>query len=169
MHISTVSHHLTFLATLPLHHYSNPVLTIHQAEEILNKKSGWKVLTGTTDFSEIAVENPPSAGHKLAFDIVIDRMLGYIGSYFVKLEGQVDALVFSGGIGEKSALLRQTLVGKCKCLGFSIDEGLNERGPGEEETVLDISKDGSAKRLRVLIVQTNEQVSFFFVSVYVGE
>ena len=107
------------------------------------------------------MENPPSAGHKLAFDIVIDRMLGYIGSYFVKLEGQVDALVFSGGIGEKSALIRRELVEKCKCLGFNIDVEKNEKGPGEE-TVLDISRDGSGKGLKVLVVQTNEQVSFFF-------
>ncbi|RJE22923.1 Acetokinase [Aspergillus sclerotialis] len=135
---------------------STKEMHISTAEEILNKKSGWKVLTGTTDFAEIAVENPPSAGHKLAFDIVVDRMLGYIGSYFVKLEGQVDALVFSGGIGERSALIRRELVERCKCLGFNIDVGKNEKGPGEE-TVLDISRDGSGKGLKVLVVQTNEQ------------
>jgi acetate kinase len=134
-----------------------------KAEEILNKKSGWKALTGTTDFAKIAVSDAPDT-HKLAFDIVVDRILGYIGSYYVKLNGQVDAIVFAGGIGEKSALLRRTLVEQCRSLGVAIDPGANDKGPGDE-TVKDISLDG--KGPRVLICQTNEQVRpwlfvFFF-------
>lgn len=77
----------------------------------------------------------------------------------MKLEGQVDALVFAGGIGEKSALTRRVLTEKCSCLGFGIDQGKNEKGPGEEETVLDVSKGKDGPR--VLVVQTNEQVGFF--------
>ncbi|KAJ5132488.1 hypothetical protein N7448_006646 [Penicillium atrosanguineum] len=129
---------------------------ISTAEEILNKKSGWKALTGTTDFAEIAVESPPSEAHKLAFDILVDRILGYIGNYYVKLGGEVDALVFAGGIGEKSALLRRTLSEKCKSLGIAIDSEANDKGPEDDETVKDISK-GAGKGPRVLICQTNEQ------------
>ena len=128
-----------------------------QAEDILNKQSGWKALTGTTDFAQIAVPNPPSEAHKLAFDIFVDRIQGYIGSYYVKLNGELDGVVFAGGIGEKSALLRRTLVDKCQCLGLAIDDVANDKGPGDEETVKDISK-GSGKGPRVLICQTNEQV-----------
>lgn len=135
---------------------------ISTAEEILNKKSGWKVLTGTTDFSKIAVENPPSKEHKLALDIVVDRICGFVGNYFVKLEGRVDALVFAGGIGEKSSLLRKRVVEQCKCLGFAIDEAQNDKGPEtEEQTVTDISKD-KAKTPRVLICQTDEQYEMAF-------
>jgi acetate kinase len=123
----------------------------------LNKQSGWKALTGTTDFSQIAVENFPSESHKLAFDILVDRMLGYIGNYFVKLGGHVDAIVFAGGIGEKSALLRRTLAEKCKCLGVAINAEANVKGPEAKETVKDITQ-GSSKGPRVLICQTNEQV-----------
>lgn len=115
-------------------------------------------MTGTTDFSEIAVENPPSEAHKLAFDILVDRILGYIGNYYVKLGGEVDALVFAGGIGEKSALLRRTLSEKCKSLGVAIDSQANDKGPQDGETVMDISK-GAGKGPRALICQTNEQVS----------
>lgn len=130
-----------------------------QAEEILNKNSGWKGLTGTTDFSEIAVENPPSENHKLAFDIVVDRISGFVGSYFVKLDGQLDALVFAGGLGEKSALLRQAVVRQCRCLGVSIDQTKNRQGPADEKaTVTEISEQ-PGRSPRVLICQTNEQVS----------
>ncbi|CAI7571399.1 unnamed protein product [Penicillium pancosmium] len=129
---------------------------LSMAEEILNKKSGWKALTGTTDFSQIAVETPPSEAHKLAFDILVDRTLGYIGNYYVKLGGEVDALVFAGGIGEKSALLRRILAEKCSSLGLAIDSDANDKGVEEDQTVKDISK-GGGKGPRTLICQTNEQ------------
>ncbi|KAJ5103449.1 Acetate/Proprionate kinase [Penicillium argentinense] len=134
---------------------STKEMHISQAEEILNKQSGWKALTGTTDFSKIAMENPPSESHKLAFDILVDRILGYIGNYYVKLGGEVDALVFAGGIGEKSALLRRTLIEKTGSLGVAIDSDANDQGP-EDKTVKDITK-GGGKGPRVLICQTNEQ------------
>ncbi|CAI7580573.1 unnamed protein product [Penicillium glandicola] len=135
---------------------STTEMHISTAEEILNKQSGWKALTGTTDFAKIAVANPPSKAHQLAFDIIVDRIQGYIGSYYVKLNGEVDGVVFAGGIGEKSSLLRRTLVDKCQCLGLAIDDAANDKGPGDEETVKDISKD-SCKGPRVLVCQTNEQ------------
>lgn len=143
---------------------STKEMHISTAEEILNKKSGWKALTGTTDFGEIAVENPPSEAHKLAFDILVDRILGYIGSYYLKLNGEVDALVFAGGIGEKSALLRRTLSEKCQSLGVKINLEANENGPEENETVKDISK-GGGKGPRVLICQTNEQFEMAYHTV----
>jgi acetate kinase len=81
-----------------------------------------------------------------------------MGNYYVKLNGQVDAVVFAGGIGEKSALLRQTLADKLECLGVAVDTAANEQGPGDGETVKDISA-GGGKGPRVLVCQTNEQVS----------
>lgn len=71
-------------------------LHISKAEEILNKQSGWKALTGTSNFAEIAKPDAPES-HKLAMDIFVDRIVGYVGSYYVKLGGEVDALVFAGG------------------------------------------------------------------------
>ncbi|CEJ56220.1 Putative Acetate kinase [Penicillium brasilianum] len=143
---------------------STKEMHISTAEEILNKQSGWKALTGTTDFSKIAVEDFPSEAHKLAFDILVDRILGYIGNYYLKLGGQVDALVFAGGIGEKSALLRRTLVEKCQCLGVAIDAKANDKGPEDKETVKDISQ-GAGKGPRVLICQTNEQFEMAYHTV----
>ncbi|CEL08012.1 Putative Acetate kinase [Aspergillus calidoustus] len=135
---------------------STKEMHISTAEEILNKKSGWKVLTGTTDFSQIAVKEPPTPQHKLAFDIFVDRIVGFVGNYFVKLDGQVDALVFAGGIGEKSALLRQVVVEKIRSLGFGIDGSANDKGPSESETVVDITEKSEGVK-RVLICQTDEQ------------
>ncbi|KFA63702.1 hypothetical protein S40285_08784 [Stachybotrys chlorohalonatus IBT 40285] len=126
-------------------------LHISKAEEILNKKSGWKSLTGTTDFGTIANSDEPS--HKLAFDILVDRICGFVGSYYVSLEGKVDALVFAGGIGEKSDALRRAVVHRANCLGFVIDD---RRNAGDiTDVVQDIGASGS--RHRVLVCQTDEQ------------
>ncbi|KAI1751876.1 acetate kinase [Xylaria castorea] len=80
-------------------------LHISRAEEILNKECGWKALTGTTNFGTIvssAKGTTPDARCKLALDLFIDRICGYVGAYYVALGGRVDALVFAGSIGEKS-------------------------------------------------------------------
>lgn len=126
-------------------------LHITRAEEILNKESGWKALTGTTDFRVISESDDPK--HKLAFDLFVDRVCGFVGSYYVTLQGQVDALVFAGGIGEKSALLRSAVLQQAGCLGFAIDEGRNKSVGGG--VVEDIGAAGA--KHGVLVCQTDEQ------------
>jgi len=90
---------------------------------------------------------------RLAFDIFIDRILGYVGSYYVSLLGNVDALVFAGGIGEKSNLLRKKVTEEASCLGFEISGELNER---KIEDVVQEVGTKEAKH-RTLVCQTNEQ------------
>lgn len=130
---------------------STKELHISRAEEILNKESGWKSLTGTTNFGTIAASSDPT--HELAFDLFVDRICGFVGTYYVTLRGQVDALVFAGGIGEKSERLRAAVVEQCQCLGFEIDEGRN--GKKIEGVVQDVGRDGAPHR--VLVCQTDEQ------------
>lgn len=127
-------------------------LHISVAEEILNKQSGWKAMTGTTNFGIVADSDDPQC--RLAFDIFVDRVCGFIGSYYVSLEGKVDALVFAGGIGEKSAKLRRAVVDRVSCLGFAIDETRNEKKI--TETVQEVDQ-ADAGHHRVLVCQTDEQ------------
>ncbi len=119
----------------------------------MNKKSGWKAMTGTTDFGKISASDSPEC--KLAFDIFVDRIQSSVGSYYVKLVGKVDALVFAGGIGEKGALLRTAIIGRCNCLGFELDQEKNGQRP--KKLVEDVSKEGV--KHKTLIVQTDEQAS----------
>jgi acetate kinase len=125
---------------------------ITQAEEILNKESGWKSLTGTTDFGKISASDREE--DQLAFNIFVDRIQNYVAPYFTKLDGKVDALVFAGGIGEKGDKLRKAVVDGVRCLGFEIDEGKN--GKKMEDVVTDISQEGA--RYKTLVVQTDEQL-----------
>ncbi|CDO71825.1 hypothetical protein BN946_scf184939.g49 [Trametes cinnabarina] len=143
---------------------------VTQAEEILNKRSGWAALTGTTDFGTIvkemkAVEARRAAGEevneeegkwKIAFDLFLDRIVGYLGAYYVKLGGEVDALVFAGGIGEKSVELREAVVESVRCLGFALDEKANQEVDSRDGAVVDV---GKLKELRrVLVCRTDEQL-----------
>ncbi|KAF1939655.1 acetate kinase [Clathrospora elynae] len=143
--------HYTHSAGKPSHR-SSEKMHITQAEEILNKNSGWKSLTGTTDFGKISSSDRHE--DRLAFNIFVDRILNYVGPYFTKLDGEVDALVFAGGIGEKGDKLRQAVVQGVRCLGFAIDEKKN--GTAIEDVVTDISS-GNAK-YKTLVVQTDEQL-----------
>jgi acetate kinase len=145
-------------------------LHISRAEEILNKESGWKALTGTTNFAVIAGQpddddnnnnsssSSSSSSKRLAFDLFVDRVCGFVGSYFVSLRGRVDALVFAGGIGEKSARLRAAVVEQAACLGFALDERANNEvgaADGEGWVVQDVGREGVTPR--VLVCRTDEQ------------
>jgi acetate kinase len=132
---------------------SGEKLHITHAEQILNKEAGWKALAGTTDFGKIS--SGADAESKLAFDLMVDRILGFLGSYYVSLRGEVDALVFAGGMGEKGVKLREKVVEGVNCLGFELDAGKNEK-PGDNDVVTEITAKGAERR--VLICQTDEQL-----------
>lgn len=131
---------------------STAQLHITRAEQILNKEAGWKALAGTTDFGKISAAKDDDS--KLAFELFVDRVLGFVGSYYVSLRGDVDALVFAGGIGEKGVKLRKEVVEGVKCLGFAIDAEKNESVGSN--VVEDVS--ASDAKYKVLICQTDEQL-----------
>lgn len=136
-------------------HDRSKSMHVTEAEKILNTQAGWKALTGTTDFHDIATSEKPS--HKLAFDIFVNRITHYVGGYFVQLEGQLDAIVFSGGIGENSTELRSAVVQHCACLGFDpVSEAKNQAVREREDVVLDIGQ--GIKITRTLVCKTNEEL-----------
>lgn len=134
-------------------------LHISRAEEILNKRAGWSALAGTTDFAAIAsaaADDPRSSPEAaLAFDLFVDRVSAFVGSYYVSLRGRADALVFAGGIGEKSARLRAAVVDQVSCLGFAVDPSKNDADAAGDSTVWDIGAPDSTHR--VLVCRTDEQ------------
>jgi len=96
----------------------------------------------------------------------VDRVCGFIGSYYVSLAGRVDALVFAGGIGEKGAALRAAVAEKCACLGFAIDARANDEYAGGGDVVVDIGRKAvgggeggrwEPQQKKVLVCATDEQ------------
>jgi len=110
--------------------------TMEEALEILSKKSGLLGLSGVSNDLRLVVE-AVEAGNthaQLAFDTLCDNILGYIGMYAAYLNG-LDALVFTGGIGTNSALLRQKVCENLGYLGLKLDESRNEgRADGKVST-----------------------------------
>ncbi|MBW3696117.1 acetate/propionate family kinase [Vibrio sp. T187] len=95
--------------------------------ETLNKKSGFLGVSGlTSDARGIleAMENGHE-GAKLAFEVFTYRVAKYIGSYMIPM-GSLDAIIFTGGIGENSLPIRSEILKNLKLLGFVEDEQGNE-------------------------------------------
>jgi acetate kinase len=126
-------------------------LTIEELDIILNKKSGLKGLCGTNDMRE--VEEKAKNGDeraKLAFEIFCYRIKKYIGAYCVAV-GKVDALVFTGGIGEHSAKVREKVCeGLDESLGILLDNDANN----DHKTL--ISDKNS--RIKLFVIATNEEL-----------
>jgi len=103
-----------------------------EVAHLLENESGLKGLSGTTGDLRV-VEERAAAGDersRLALDLFSYRLRKYIGAYWAALGG-LDALVFSGGIGEKSAAMRSAVVEPLEEIGLKLDPAANLTGPPE--------------------------------------
>lgn len=125
-------------------------LTAKQIDSIMNKNSGMLGLTETSnDMREIEAEAfRGSERHKLALEVYCHRVKKYIGAYIAVLGG-IDAIVFTGGVGEKSFFVRETVLTDMACLGIKMDAAKNNRND------MDI---GTGK-VKILVIPTNEELS----------
>ena len=124
-----------------------------QINDFLNKKCGVLGVSGvSSDFRDI--EAAAARGNfraQLALDIFAHDVKKYIGAYAAVLDG-VDAIIFTAGLGENSAAMRQAICQGLSYLGVEIDPEKNQVR-GEE---VDIS--GAGARCRVLVIPTNEEL-----------
>lgn len=124
-----------------------------EIDKMLNTESGLKGLTGISDMRDIsalAAAKDPLAQE--ALEIYTQRVRHYLGAYFAEL-GQLDAIVFTAGVGENSAEIRSMVCANLNALGIEIDEDLNQ---AKAKNNRDISLLGS--RIRVLVIPTNEEL-----------
>jgi acetate kinase len=118
-------------------------------DRILNRESGLKGLAGSGDMREvISAADGGDERARLALEVFVHRLSAGIGSMLGALGG-LDALIFTGGIGENVPLVRERSCGTFEFLGVDIDSALNAQGPER-----DISTAGSA--VRVLVIRTEE-------------
>ena len=125
-------------------------LTADEVENLLNKQSGLLGVSGVSSDSRY-VEKAANEGNyraKLALKMLANSIKKYIGSYIAELNG-IDALVFTAGIGENSASMRQTVCENMDYFGIEIDSGKNAANAP------DISADTA--RVRTLVIPTNEE------------
>lgn len=124
----------------------------------LNKKSGLLGISGYSDSRD--VESARAAGDKnatLALDMYNDRIAKYIAEYYIKLDGEVDALVFTAGVGENGIEARKEIIRRLNALGIKVDEEKNSKiasYKNENEGI--ISSDDSS--VPVYVLPTNEEI-----------
>ena len=136
-------------------HYMENVLGQAGAEiqEILNRDSGMKGLFGSNDLREVLTAEQAGNGRaRLALDVYCYRIRKYIGAYFASLGG-LDALVFTGGVGENAPSIRSRVCQGLEKLGIAIDPESNDR---PLEDIVEIGDSGHS--VRVLAIRSNEEL-----------
>jgi acetate kinase len=100
------------------------------------------------------IEKAAEQGHeraRLAIDVFVESVRDYLGAYLGVLHG-VDAVVFTGGIGQNSRLIRRRVIEGFEFAGLSLDEAKNESTGGKDEKRIDAG--GTAQ---VWVMPTNEE------------
>ncbi|MCC6680280.1 MAG: acetate kinase [Phycisphaeraceae bacterium] len=123
--------------------------------DMCNKKSGVLGLSGLSNDMRTLGEQA-RAGHKraqLAIDVFCYRIKKYIGAYAAVL-GRLDAVIFTGGIGENAADLRAKMCSELNLLGITIDEQRNSETVGREGRITT-----DASPTAVLVIPTNEEAA----------
>lgn len=128
-------------------------LSIDEMSNILNKKSGRLGICGVGDLRElIASAKAGNVLAPLARKIQANRTKKYIGSYMAQLN-RVDAIVFTGGVGENNADEREMSVGDMDMLGVVIDNNANDEGSGKESKI-----SAADSKVPVFVIPTNEEL-----------
>ncbi len=129
-------------------------MTIDEVEKMLNKKSGLLGVSGVSSDARAVCDAAANGDSRaqLALRILYYGIKKYIGAYTAAMNG-LDALVFTAGIGENDALLRQEVCRDMDYLGIVLDEELNRTLPRGTEAEL------SAKeaKVRTWLVPTDEE------------
>ncbi len=137
---------------VPLYIMKSQNKTIEEVDNLLNKQSGMFGLCGYSDNRD--VETRYFAGEHdaiVAMQVYCYSIVKYIGAYTASMGG-VDAIVFTGGVGENGSEVRKLVCERLAFMGIELDEEANKlRGK-----TVEISKPGS--KVRVFIIPTNEEL-----------
>ena len=124
----------------------------------LNKKSGLLGVSGFSDSRD--VEEAASKGDEraiLALNMYNDRVAKYIAEYYIKLDGKVDAIVFTAGVGENGIEARSEIIKRVGALGIKLDEKVNATIAGFKDVHEGIIST-KASKVPVWVVPTNEEL-----------
>ena len=127
-------------------------LTAKEMNTILNKKSGLYGITGLDpDFREIELASENNHKAKVAIELFTKTIASFVAKYAVSLKG-LDAIVFTGGIGENQINIRKMICERLEWMGVKID---SEKNNVQSKQVEISSKDST---VRTFIIPTNEEL-----------
>jgi acetate kinase len=140
----------------------DPAIIFHLAQQgydlktlndLCNKKSGVLGVSGCSNDMRTLVEDAERGNQRaqLAIDIFCYRIKKYIGAYYAAL-GHLDAVVFTGGIGENAAIVREKVCEGLEELGIALDPQRNNQASHEERRI-----DVQGGRVAILVIPTDEE------------
>jgi acetate kinase len=130
--------------------------TLAEVQSILNKQSGLLGISGlTNDMRDLVAEAQENDDRraKLAIEMFAYRVRKYIGAYLAAMNG-ASAVVFTGGIGENAAFVREKICGDMKWLGLEVDAETNKQTVGGKEGCISTAQ----SRLQAWVIPTNEEL-----------
>ena len=104
---------------------NNKNLTIKDIDRVFNKESGLKGLTDIQDMRDIIKLSKKDNIYNLAIEMFCYAIVKQIGAYIAIINQKVDAIVFTGGIGENSSFIRYKILKNLKIFGIKIDNNKN--------------------------------------------
>ncbi|MCM8761886.1 MAG: acetate kinase [Candidatus Omnitrophica bacterium] len=131
-------------------------LSSKEVQDILNKKSGLLGISGVSNDFRNLLEKMEEDRVLLAIDIYSYRIKKYIGAYMAVL-GRVDAIIFTGGAGEKTPQVRERALSGLENFGIVLDNEKNYKNFAKEE---EISRPDS--KVKVFVIPTNEELRIAF-------
>ena len=144
---------------IPAYLHQKTGMNTEEIDTLLNRESGLKGLSGAgNDMRNIlkrSTEGDPDC--QLAVQVYTHRLRKYIGAYAAVMGG-VDAIVFTGGVGENSSIIRHRAAQRLDYLGAVIDEDRNHTLElSETEDVVAFNR--SHSRVKLLAIRTDEQLA----------
>ncbi len=134
--------------------HDNLGLSVEEINTLLTKKSGLLGLTEVTSDCRYAEDNyDKEAPAKRALDVFSYRLAKYIGSYMAVIGERLDAIVFTGGIGENSSLVRELTLNHLKLFGYQVDSDKNKAARFGHEGVITADNTPVA-----MVIPTNEEL-----------
>ena len=128
-------------------------MSADEIEKLLNSRSGLKGICGMNDMRHIQQKAEDGDERAmLALDMFCYRVRKYIGAYSAVIK-RIDAIVFTGGIGENSAAVRERTCSGLDNLGISFDPKKNKAVSGK---ISEIQQDGAA--IKVMVIATDEEL-----------
>jgi acetate kinase len=122
-------------------------------DDLLNRQSGLLGLCGVNDMREVhRLAEAGDEDAELALGVTCHRLKKYIGAYMALL-GRVDALVFTGGIGENDAEVRHCACAGLEALGVALDTDANDAATTQARVISAVDS-----RVAVLVVPTDEEL-----------
>lgn len=142
---------------------ANQGLSLGEIDQSLNKEAGLRGMTGDSDLRDVIrrAQDMDSVAQE-ALEVYALRVKHYIGAYLAQL-GPIDALVFTAGVGENSAQMREQITAGLEHLGVELDYEKNQvRDKSERE----ISTNGS--KVKILVIPTNEELEIAIQTAQLG-